>query len=76
MEWFWWCLAALFLIQWIGIRQKKERIKNALKPPQFAIELGGALFAGIRELTRAGCFKRARDAIRLGFSPDGRRPIY
>lgn len=69
-------MAGLFLIHWISIRQKKERIKEALKPPQFEIELGGADFADTKKLRRAGCFKRAGDALRVGFSPDGKHPIF
>ena len=76
MEWFWWCLAALLLIQWNGIRQKKERIRKAKEEFNPKVELGGARFHDNGDLRRAGAFKGGGDALRVGWSPKGNRPIY
>jgi len=76
MEWFWWCLAALLLIQWNGIRQKKERIRKAKEEFNPKVELGGARFHENGDLRRAGAFKGGGDALRVGWSPKGNRPIY
>src|SRR5260370_41356304 len=76
MEWFWWCFLGLLLIHWIGKKQQQARIKTARQPPQFEVELGGARFADNKDLRRAGAFKRDRDALRVGWSPNGKRPIY
>jgi type IV secretion system protein VirD4 len=75
MEWFVWTCIVLFVIGCIRENLRKARIRRAY---QFQGDnaLAGAVFAGIRELMRAGCFKRARDALRVGFSPDGKRPIF
>ncbi len=76
MEWFWWCLAALLLIQWNSIRQKKERIRKAKEEFNPKVELGGARFHENGDLRRAGAFKGGGDALRVGWSPKGNRPIY
>jgi len=75
MEPFVWLFFVFLAFWWIGENQRRARIKRAW---QFEADdaLAGATFAGIKELLRAGCFKRAGDALRVGFSPDGKRPIF
>ena len=75
MEFFFLTLFIGFLWTWLRAEQRRERAKKAY---QFVadLRLAGARFADNLDLKRAGFFKRARDAIRIGWSPDGKHPIY
>jgi type IV secretion system protein VirD4 len=75
MEPFGWLFLFCVFMLLLSAHQRKQAWKRA---NQFEPEntLAGAVFAGIKELRRAGCLKRARDALRVGFAPDGRHPIF
>lgn len=63
------------LFHLIGKKQQQTRIKKSYEfTPE--VELGGARFADNKDLKRAGAFERDRDGLRVGWSPDGKRPIY